>query len=61
MAIKNSYTAMIERLCFEVIPDYKPPVQVILTGRYANGDTITEVQVKGPTQFNMSIKLEVKS
>lgn len=62
MAIRNSYTMMIERLCFEVIPDFKPPVQVKITGRYAVGDTQTEVVVKVPTNpIQFTIKMEMKS
>jgi len=59
MITENSYTRMITRLAFEVIPDYEPPVTVSLQGRYALGDTHVAAQVKVPAPINISIKLEV--
>ena len=57
--MRNSYTDMIERLCVEVIPGWTPPVQVRITGRYAMGDTVTELQAKTPgtNHININIKL----
>lgn len=37
--IYNSYCQMVDKICFEVIPDYKPFKVIAITGDYAVDDS----------------------
>jgi len=58
MIAANDYTRLIERLSVEVIPGYKPPVTIVITGKYAKGEQPTRrVSPKTPHfSFNTQVK-----
>jgi len=60
MVIHNEYVDLIDRLCHEVIPGYKPPVQVRIEGRYALGQSATPAMQKSISLPILRVNIEVK-
>lgn len=55
MASYNEYCQMIDKISFEVIPDYKPTKVVVIVGEYAKDDSspviIPPIQLKIKINF----------